>query len=73
LKQEPDGGRIKARIEWALSERFYADKVVTLQSVERWWQRICLAFDAAQGQQQAAQAEPGWRAVSYDTDRVKVA
>lgn len=73
LSQEPDGARIKARIEWALTERFYADKVVTLQSVERWWQRTCLAFDAAQGQERPQEPSGALRTVSYDGERVAVA
>lgn len=74
LRREPDGDRIKARVEWALSERFYADKVVTLQKLDTWWPRICLAFDAADLRQGGSVApDTGWRAVSYDGDRVQVA
>lgn len=72
LKREPDGERIKARVEWALTERFYADKVVTLQKLDTWWARICLAFDAAQGREPQERVA-GFQSVSYDGDRVRVA
>jgi hypothetical protein len=73
LKREPDGTRIKAVVEWALSERFYADKVVTLQRLDQWWGRICLGFDAAQGKERPEQRGGGWASVSYDGERVEVA
>jgi hypothetical protein len=73
LKREPDGTRIKAVVEWALSERFFADKVVTWQRLDQWWGRICLGFDAAQGKERPEQRGGGWASVSYDSDRVQVA
>lgn len=47
LKREPDGVRIKAVVEWALGERFFADKVCSIQRLDQWWAKIALAFDAA--------------------------
>lgn len=72
LRHEADGSKIRARIEWALTDRFYADKVVTLQSLARWWQKICLAFDAAQARE-PQERSASFQSVSYDGDRVQVA
>lgn len=72
LKREPDGTRIKAIVEWALSKEFFADKVVTIQRLDQWWGKVCLAFDAAQGKDRPEQAA-ALRTVSYDGERVQVA
>ena len=73
LGREPDGERVRAVIEWALSERFFADKVATLGRTDTWWPRLCLAFDAAQGRgEKPGQQPPDWRALSYGSDHIEV-
>jgi hypothetical protein len=64
-----DGDRIRSVVEWALSDRFYADKVTTATGVERWWSRICLSHDAAVG---TSAPVSDWTSTSYDSDRVQV-
>lgn len=46
LEREPDSTVIRARLQYALGHRFYADKVLTLMNFERWWPRISAAHTA---------------------------
>ena len=68
-----------ARLDWALAERFYADKVATMKRFAEWWDRICLAYGGA-SQQAAAQqrrhprtpVEAKSARVTYSSDVVQI-
>ena len=74
-----DAVAIMARLDWALAERFYADKVATMKRFAEWWDRICLAYGGA-SQQAAAQqrrhprtpVEAKSARVTYSSDVVQI-
>jgi hypothetical protein len=52
LKRQPDAREILARIDFALGERFFADKVLRLTDLNHWWPKISAAYLASRAQQQ---------------------
>jgi hypothetical protein len=74
LEREPEAKAVMDRLDFALADRFYADKVLSLRDFERWFPRISAAFLAAS--RRAGNDRPDRPAashVSYDGDRVQVA
>lgn len=67
LAKEPDGAAIKARLEWARTQRFFADKVIDMRGLARWWPRLNAAYLAEHSAPVADVPPPR---VSYDSERV---
>jgi hypothetical protein len=73
---ESDSTQIRARLEFALGHRFYADKVLTMKRFAEWFARISAAYKAqevtdARSRQDRPEVAPA-RRVSYESERVQV-
>jgi hypothetical protein len=76
LRKEPNPHEILARLDWALGQRFYADKVLSLGDFERWYGRISAAYLADKATEKRAPRErevvPFRPHGSYESERLEV-